>query len=131
MNEKFQIRHSNVAIFKISCAESEKSLYSYYKYNPFFEEAEKMDSLKTFFVGRTGIGKTAIIENLHAKISNNKLSAKVIRITPEDFIFDVAERSEVIKELTNQNINLSLLYKTLWKSILLMTSREFSYHYQD
>ena len=120
MKSKFVFQSTNINLFEISNAESEKLIDQYYLFNEFFENAQQFDSLKTFFIGRTGIGKSAIIHNLIANCKNLKnKSIKTIVINPEDFAFDVFERSEMIKKLTEFGINLSLVYKTIWQSIFI------------
>lgn len=118
--EKIIITRAAVNIFGITAAEYEKVLDQYYVHNDFFNEAESFSSLKTFFIGRTGIGKSAIINNIENKIRNLKhKDYKIIKINPEDFAFDIFERSELIKQLSNLGFNLSLMYKTIWQSIFV------------
>lgn len=118
--EKIIINRANVNLFGITSAETESVLDQYYVHNDFILEAEAFDSKKVFFVGRTGIGKSAIINNIEKKNKNLKIKdKKVIKINPEDFAFDIFERSELIKQLSEYGFNLSLLYKTIWQSIFV------------
>ena len=112
LNFKFQ--HYHQEFFQTVSAEREENLNNYYVNNEFYEKAISKDSKKAFFIGRTGSGKTAILERI-----KRETSRKIISINPEDFAFQIMERSTVLKKLTECKINLDLFYKTMWKYIFI------------
>lgn len=109
-----RFNNSNRDFFQNVSAEREDDLNDYYVDNSYFQNAISEDSKKAFFIGRTGSGKTAILE----RVKNNR-NKKIIAINPEDFAFKIIERSPLLRQLTEHNINLDLFYKTMWKYIFI------------
>lgn len=109
----FEPQH--VEFFQTVFAERENDLSNYYVPNKFLTLADNFESKKSFFIGRTGIGKTAILQKIKAKFPANA----VLYIDPEDFAFTIMEKSQVLKELSKAGINFDLFYKTLWKYIFI------------
>ena len=112
LNFKFTPLHQE--FFQTTSAEREDDLTDYYVDNEFFQRAISDDSKKAFFIGRTGVGKTAILQKV-----KKESGKKIISISPEDFAFKIMERSTLLKQLTNFGINLDLFYKTMWKYIFI------------
>ena len=108
----FKINHRD--FFQDTSAEREEKLDSYYVNNVHLESAINENSKKSFFVGRTGIGKTAILKQVEKKTEKN-----IISIDPEDFAFKIIARSQILEKLTLCKINLDLFYKTMWKYIFV------------
>ena len=102
---KFVFEPSHKEFFQNTSAEREENLANYYVDNPYFQSAVDSNSKKAFFVGRTGIGKTAILESVRRQTSSQQ---NIISIDPEDFAFKIMEGSEVLKQLTSHQINLDL-----------------------
>ncbi len=113
---KFVFKPSHKEFFQNTSAEREENLANYYVDNPYFQSAVDSKSKKAFFVGRTGIGKTAILESVRRRTSSQQ---NIISIDPEDFAFKIMEGSEVLKQLTSHQINLDLFYKSMWKYIFV------------
>ena len=113
---KFVFKPSHEEFFQNTSAEREENLANYYVDNPYFQSAVDSKSKKAFFVGRTGIGKTAILESVRRQTS---FQQNIISIDPEDFAFKIMEGSEVLRQLTSHQINLDLFYKTMWKYIFV------------
>jgi hypothetical protein len=65
-------------------------------------------------LGRTGAGKTALIEIL----KKNKERVRVIE--PENLSLSYLSNSSILRYLEQQNIYLDLFYKLLWKHIFLV-----------
>ena len=112
LNFKFTSFHQE--FFQITSAEREEDLNNYYVDNEFFQSAISDNSKKAFFIGRTGVGKTAILQKV-----KKESGKKIISISPEDFAFKIMERSTLLKQLTDFGINLDLFYKTMWKYIFI------------
>lgn len=108
----FSIR--NKEFFQVTSAEREEDLDSYYVDNDYYQSAISPDSKKSFFVGRTGVGKTAILEKVRRGTTPKR---NIISIDPEDFAFKIMERNWILDKLTDLKINLDLFYKTMWKYI--------------
>lgn len=110
----FEFRSQHQEFFQNVFAEREDSLDSYYVDNEFYQRAISNASKKAFFIGRTGSGKTAILEKVRKESKKT-----IISINPEDFAFKIMERSPLLKKLTECQINLDLFYKTMWKYIFI------------
>ena len=111
---KFSFTSAHKEFFQNTAAEREENLNDYYVDNEYFQSAIDPNSKKAFFIGRTGVGKTAILEKIKRSPKQN-----IISIDPEDFAFKIMERSPVLKQLTDWEINLDLFYKTMWKYIFV------------
>ncbi len=107
----FSVEHKE--FFQITSAEREEKLDTYYVDNQYYQSAISPNSKKAFFVGRTGVGKTAILEKVRRGEKN------IIPIDPEDFAFKIMDRSSILEKLTACKINLDLFYKTMWKYIFV------------
>ena len=107
---------SDKEFFQKTSAEREENLDDYYVDNDYYQSAIDPNSKKAFFVGRTGVGKTAILKKAETEKTPKK---NIISIDPEDFAFKIMERSFVLEKLTVLNINLDLFYKTMWKYIFI------------
>ena len=114
INISFQTSHRD--FFQETSAEREDSLDEYYVDNIYYQSAADPDSKKAFFIGRTGVGKTAILKQVQKIASPNR---NIISIDPEDFAFKIIERSHILNKLTSCKINLDLFYKTMWKYIFI------------
>ena len=112
----FSFEAKHVEFFQDTSAEREDNLDNYYVDNIYSENAISTDSRKAFFVGRTGVGKTAILEKVRR---NTPPRQNVISIDPEDFAFKLMARSSILKQLTSFKVNLDLFYKTMWKYIFI------------
>ena len=61
---KISFTPAHKEFFQITSAEREENLNDYYVDNEYFQSAIDPNSKKAFFIGRTGIGKTAILEKV-------------------------------------------------------------------
>jgi hypothetical protein len=112
------VKYEEQKLFKIITAETENLIKQYYVSNNFCSEAIDLESASSFYVGRTGLGKTAILKHVEL-YSEDKPNVLVIKVRPEEFAFQIMERSEVLKVYSILGINFRLFYKTLWQSIIL------------
>ena len=111
----FSISHRD--FFQTTSAERESDLENYYLDNLHYQSAVNPESKKVFFIGRTGIGKTAILKKVENKKSPPKKN--IITIDPEEFAFKIIARSQILKGLASHDINMDLFYKTMWKYIFV------------
>jgi hypothetical protein len=97
-----------------STAEHDHNLKNYYVPNDYLNSTLNFSDKKTFFIGRKGVGKSAIVEHIRQVKDPNE----VITINPDDFSFNLLEESQVIKDLTS--INPEVIYKYLWKYLVII-----------
>lgn len=94
----------------------------------FFESSdfgiiESHDDPRCFIVGRTGSGKSAVLQHLEDIHPEH-----VIRINPEDLSLPYITDLGVIKHLDELDVNLDLFWIALWKHILLVEIIRHRYH---
>lgn len=111
----FSFTDKHVEFFEIGSAEYEKELPSVYISNEYLKSALDFSSKRTFYIARTGVGKTAIL----SKIRSDNAQDKVISIDPEQFAPIILEKSQILKTLTAYNVNTELFLKTVWRFIII------------
>lgn len=70
---------------------------------------------RCFVVGRTGSGKSAILQQLQERHSEHS-----IRINPEDLSLPYITDLQVIRYLNTLGVNLDLFWIALWKHVLIV-----------
>jgi hypothetical protein len=80
-----------------------------------FLAAESPQDPRCFLVGRTGVGKSALLQRLEQINPQH-----VIRITPEDLSLPYITDLGVVQYLTALNVHLDPLFIALWKHVLLI-----------
>src|SRR3972149_2709797 len=110
-NNKFRFRkHASVGS---SSAEDDKEFLS----NCFIETGD-LSTLKDckasprIILGRTGTGKTALIERLASDIE------KTIVIRPESLSFNYLTNSNILQFFLEAGVNLNLFFKLLWRHVI-------------
>lgn len=83
---------------------------------PIVDQLRDIDSSKCVLLGRTGAGKTAILNHIEGASDNS------IRIDPKDVSFDYIANSSIISFLINEGCDLSILFQLLWRHILFTKS---------
>lgn len=73
------------------------------------------DDPHSFFIGRTGSGKSALLTQLETEYSEH-----VIRITPEDLALTYVADLQAVRWLDSQGVHLDPLFIALWKHVLLI-----------
>jgi hypothetical protein len=76
---------------------------------------ESRRDARRFLVGRTGSGKSAVLQRLEEVHSRH-----VIRINPEDLSLPYIVDLDVIRHLDSLNVHLDPLFIALWKHVLLV-----------
>lgn len=79
---------------------------------PIVEQLKDIDSSKCVLLGRTGSGKTAILNHIESESDHS------IRIDPKDISFDYVANSNILGFLVDNGCDLSVLFQLLWKHIL-------------
>lgn len=67
---------------------------------------------RSIIVGRTGVGKTALIKQLSNK------EERVAKIQPDDLALTYISGSTILSFLMNIGVNLDIFFKLLWKHVL-------------
>lgn len=73
-----------------------------------------VDNIQSIVVGRTGVGKTALLKRLEYQ----DVGYKVIDIKPQDLSIGYISNSNVIQVLHQGNISLDLIFKLLWRNVI-------------
>ncbi|HEU0175580.1 MAG TPA: hypothetical protein VFV58_15065 [Blastocatellia bacterium] len=69
------------------------------------------ESPKRIILGRTGVGKTALIDQLAKE-------REVIRISPESLSFNYLTNSSTLQFFLEAGVKLDLFFKLLWRHVL-------------
>lgn len=80
-----------------------------------FETISSKSNKRCFIVGRTGSGKSAVLNRLEILHKED-----VIRINPENLAFPYITNLDIIKRSNDLNVNLDLFWSVLWKHVLLV-----------
>ncbi|MCG4260773.1 hypothetical protein K6W36_09255 [Acetobacter senegalensis] len=94
--------------------EDSQYLYACFIDNGVFELATDVEERKCILVGRTGSGKSAIIEKIVSEKSNT------IRLNPEYLSLNNISNSSIINFFEEAGIHLDSFYKTIWKHIFII-----------
>jgi hypothetical protein len=88
---------------------------AFYESGPYRQIASRADK-KCFLVGRTGSGKSALLQRLEEYVA----PGHVIRISPEDLSLPYITDLGSIQYLAGLNVHLDPLFIALWKHVLLI-----------
>lgn len=76
-------------------------------------------------LGRTGSGKTALIEHLHQECD------KVIRISPDELALTYISNSDIINFFIETGVDMDLFYRLLWRHVFAVEIIKQRYHIID
>lgn len=76
------------------------------------EVAEGQDMPSHLLLGRTGAGKTALIEHISERKAN------VIRLDPEKLAVDYLTNSLILRFLSEMDVDLDLFFQLLWRHVI-------------
>lgn len=87
-----------------------------------FDVISSTENSQSIILGRTGVGKSALIEQL----ANN--CERVIRIEPEDLALRHISNSTILNFFENLGVNLDIFYNLLWQHTFAVEL--IQYHYK-
>jgi len=102
-------KHSNIGA--AAAEDDEEFLKSCYVDTGDLDVLLDCNNSKRIIVGRTGVGKSALIIELRRKTQN------VINISPEDLSFNRLVESTILNYFTKNGVNLDLFYRLLWRHV--------------
>src|SRR4051812_23538397 len=80
--------------------------------SPIYNAIEARDDPRCFLIGRTGSGKSAILQRLEDSHAD-----QVIRIDPEDLSLTYILDLGVVQQLASMGVHLDPLFIALWKHV--------------
>jgi hypothetical protein len=87
-----------------------------------YEILEDTNTPQSVVLGRTGIGKSALLEQLEKK------SERVIRIEPEDLALKHISNSTILQFFEKLGVNLDIFYSLLWQHTLVVELIKTNYN---
>lgn len=78
-----------------------------------YEALKNKEDIRQIVLGRTGSGKSALLERLKEEGED-----RVISIEPHNLALAYVSNSSVIKDFSNLGVNLDPFYKLLWRHVL-------------
>lgn len=96
-------------------AEADPLLERAFYHSGHYAAIERRDDMRCFLIGRTGGGKSAVLQHLETEHREH-----VIRIDPEDLSLPYITDLGVIRYLASLNVHLDLFFIALWKHVLLV-----------
>jgi hypothetical protein len=99
-------------------AENDNSLESYFvtSWSP-FQKAISFDNKNFFIKGRTGSGKSAILQKIKLEYKNTP-DIVIVEISPDDFFLTMNVNLDGIKEFTQITNHPEFAYKILWNLVI-------------
>lgn len=95
-------------------AESDKFLLTAFVDKEDLEILQNTNDPKCILLGRTGVGKSALIRYLENNEEN------IVRIAPESISLRHLSNSDIINYFKNLDVKLDLFYKVLWKHVFIV-----------
>ena len=89
-----------------------------------YELVKAADDNRVIIVGRTGTGKSAILQMLESQHSG-----RVVRIEPDNLALTYVSNSTVLNFFTDIGVNLDPFFKLLWRHVI--TVELLNHHFQD
>lgn len=89
-----------------------------------YERLMEMTDNKVIFLGRTGVGKSALFEKLSEDHGNN-----VLRINPDSLAIAYLENTGILEWLSDKGVNFEPFFKLLWRHVL--TVEVLSRYFED
>lgn len=98
----------NMTLGDISAEHDDEFLDECFVCTPEFEELCDFSNRKMILLGRTGSGKTALLNQIKNKVDF------YIQIKPDIFAFQYISSVPFVKSLIEKDVNLDIFYKFLW-----------------
>lgn len=113
------VLRKGIHIGEISAEDDEQFLSQCFVQQPIFDQLIDINSSKSILLGRTGSGKTAIIN----EIERQKFGS-TSRIDPKDVAFEYISNSNIVQFVIDIGCDVAVLFQYLWKHVLLSSSIE-------
>jgi len=111
----------HMSIGDVDAENDKKFLLNCFVDNGDFEVLEDTESPQSIIVGRTGIGKSALVEHLINSTRN------IIQIEPEELALKYISNSNVLQFFENLGVNLDVFYNLLWQHTFAVELIKFKY----
>ena len=112
LNQEF--RFSSGMAFGMAAAEQDSLLPDCFFPTTFYHIVRNIADPRSGLIGRSGSGKTAILERL-------KLDGfRTVSINPEELAFRYLGSSDLIQALRESGVNLDYFYKLLWRHVFIV-----------
>ena len=112
LNQEF--RFSSGMAFGMAAAEQDSLLPDCFFPTTFYHIVRNIEDPRSGLIGRSGSGKTAILERL-------KLDGfRTVSINPEELAFRYLGSSDLIQALRESGVNLDYFYKLLWRHVFIV-----------
>lgn len=109
-NKKYVFR-KNTNIGVADASDDRKFLEQCFINNGDLDILRQMDAVQSLVVGRTGSGKTALIEQL------NRIEERVVQISPEGLALNYISSNKILRFVMEAGVNLELFYRLLWRHV--------------
>lgn len=104
-------------------AEADPLLETAFYESAIYSSIASRDNPHCFLIGRTGSGKSAILQHLE-----ETATAHVVRINPEDLSLPYILDLGVVQQLATMGVHLDPLFIALWKHVLIVELIRHRYH---
>lgn len=112
-NQKFKFK-KHVNIGSLAAEADSKFLETAFIEKNEFNLLCSMDSKRAIILGRTGSGKSALLQKMETELEHTR------RIRPEELSFKYLCNSSILTFFQNHGIRLDLFYKLLWKHVFIV-----------
>lgn len=113
------------SIGALAAEDDDEFLYECFIDNETLSKAMDLDDKTMILIGRTGSGKTAILNYI------SKHNDKFIYIDPSDMSMSYVSNSDAIRFLEKFNANINLLFQILWKHVLCLEFIKVKFNVND
>ncbi len=118
----FKLRH-DWSIGAIAAEEDDHFLEQCFVDSGFLSRLIDTGNTASILLGRTGIGKSALLKEVHDRNIENS-----IEIDPEEFSIRYISNSNVISFFESIGVNLDIAYQMLWKHVLCVELIKLKYN---
>ena len=109
-----EFRFTTGMTFGTAAAEQDSLLSDCFFPTSYYEIVRDIDDIRSGLIGRSGSGKTAILERLKAD------RFRTVSVNPEELAFRYLGESDLIRSLRESGVNLDYLYKLLWRHVFVV-----------
>ena len=100
--------------FGMAAAEQDSLLSECFFPTSFYQIVRNIKDPRSGLIGRSGSGKTAILERLQSD------KFRTVSVKPEELAFRYLGNSDLIQALRDSGVNLDFFYKLLWRHVFVV-----------